>query len=656
MAGVGAAQTDASFESAAQQTSSNNSTVQHERPDEASESGDSQQVSQWLERRLATQLEDSAVSISQGEYDQAKDVLGDDYSSRLNQYVSVAGETDTESDDSAAESYQEAQQNQSEYANATQEYRETYDRYQQARADGNTTAARQAARELERQSTRVQQLNSTLQREYETLTNQTGVDTGQARTTLRNTTTNVTAQQATVRAQTFVETNLTVRTNESAVAFDDPSMISGQIRLANGTALRNVSGRLIVADRSYRISTDSDGRFSVSYRPVLLPVNATSAPVQFLPANDSAYLGSTGTVPVNVTQVTPRLQATTEPTRGDYGDRLGTTVVATVDGRPVPSLPLRARLGGAGELGRTDGSGRVTLSPQVPVGLLTGDQSLRVLQPRTDTAVGPNATTTAVTITETATELTLTTSTEGELRIQGRLKAVDGVGIGGETIQLSIGGTNRSVETNATGWYRTTVSNVSTGADNGDITIIARFDGSGTNLRESRAETSVTIGTRGGEGDSTMPLVLGGVIFGVLVVGGVVGWSRWQGSAETGDATLTDPAETPQSTTTPDQSSQWLDRARSALAAGDDERAVVAAYGAVRRHLEREATLASTLTHREFIDAAAASLSDSDIDALSTVATGYERTTFRGVTDGTTAEETIEAAAEIVPEPEASTG
>ncbi len=646
-AGLGATQADTSLASTAQQTQSNNTTVQHERPSEASESGDTQRVSQWIERRLTTQLQGSMVNISRGQYDQARNVLGEEYSSRLEQYVSVAGNG---SNSRANETYQSARQTQRTYLNASQEYQETYDRYEQARREGNTTAAREAARKLERLSQRVGRLNASLQDDYTELQNQTGTDTGNTRLVLENTTTNISTQQATVRSQTFTETRLTAGTNESAVAFDDPSTISGQIQLANGTALGNSSGRIAVGNRSYQIRTDDEGRFSVTYRPVSLLMNATSVQVQFLPPNTSAYLGASAGVPVNLTQVSPRIEIVKSRATGGYGDTLTTTAVVTVGGEPVPSLPIRGHLGNTVVTGRTTDSGHVTLSPQVPTPLSPGEHSLRVAHDRSARAVGPNATATTVTITETATALTLNTTTDRPIRIHGRLRTADrGTGIGAQRIHLRFGDTNRSVETNETGWFRLRLSNISSTDSDGNLSVTARFDGSGTNLQDSRAETTVILDSAGDAGESQPPLVLAGLVLGVLVITGVVGWSQRQGSREVtngSDAV----SETTATTTSPDVSREWLERARDALSTGDNERAVASAYGAIRHKLERDASLPTTLTHREFVGASEAALDETDSGALWTVAMAYERAAFEGSIDSTAAEEAVDAAATLLPD------
>ena len=53
--------------------------VQHRNPDERSQDGDIEQVRAWLVGQLSGRLGDSTLQLSQGEYEQARRFLGDDY-------------------------------------------------------------------------------------------------------------------------------------------------------------------------------------------------------------------------------------------------------------------------------------------------------------------------------------------------------------------------------------------------------------------------------------------------------------------------------------------------------------------------------------------------------------------------------------------------
>jgi len=62
--------------------------------------------------------------------------------------------------------------------------------------------------------------------------------------------------------------------------------------MSNGTAVSNDRVTLQVGERRYDVQTASDGEFSLTYRPVFLPVNTTTVPVQFIPEDTSLYLAA----------------------------------------------------------------------------------------------------------------------------------------------------------------------------------------------------------------------------------------------------------------------------------------------------------------------------------------------------------------------------
>jgi len=638
-------------------SSTNNTTVQHERPDAVSQAGDSQRVSQWLEGRLASQLGGSAIEISQGQYERAKDRLGDDYDTRLEQYVEVAGETDSEADDRTAETLQETRQDQQEFANATQDYQNTYEEYQTARERGNETAARQAARELEALSQRISTTNQSLGTRYEQLENQTSTETDGTQKAISNTTQTILAQQETVRTETLVETRLRVRTNGSAVSFTNPMRLTGQVTTANGTTVANETARVAIGNRTYQTRTNESGVFTVVYRPVSLPVNATNATIRYRPPVESPYLGATSTAQVNVTQVSPSLSATVTPTTGGYNDVLEVQVVATVDGHVVPSLPLEATLGSSSVSTLTTDQGEAVLTQRVPVAISPGQRSLRIEHTRDDIAISPASTTPAVTVTATTTNLSIaSTARDSRVRLQGRLTTVDGQGVSGQRVVVSAGDTTRSVVTNRTGWYQVTILNVSESqvSDTSAVPVTARFDEAGTNLNSSRATTTVSLPrvVRESVDSSGIPLsssqlLVGSLLAGLLLIGGVV-WARREDS-------FNDPtSHTAESTTQPAESEttevpqQWLDRARSALADGDSQTAAVVAYSAVRSHMEDEKGLASTLTHREFRSVSEAELTDTDRAMLAAVSIAYEQATFTSTITTEMATEAVEAAVSLL--------
>ena len=636
---------------AQQTTPSNETTEQHENPEQVSQQGDAEQVSAWLERRLTSRVEGSAVEISQGEYDQARAVLGDEYNSRLEQYVDVAGETAGTEDDQVVETLRETRERQQEYANATQSYRETYDEYQEARARGNTTGARAHARELERLSERVTTLNESLNRDYTTITNQTGSSTQAAKAVTSNATKNVTVQQSEIRTETFVETRVDVETNGSAVAFDDPMTISGRLTLQNGSAVGNQSLEIVVYNRTYETTTDASGRFEVVYRPVSVPVNATSVTVQVIPRSTSPYLGSSENVSVDVTQVSPSFTLSVSRSRVGYREPVETNVVATVGGRAVPSLPVSASLDGSAARGRTNSGGRISLAPRVNAAIPEGTQEIRVAHTRAGRAIGQEATTAPVTITSTETNLTVSATQRGDATIiRGDLATTDGTPIEERTVTVAIGDTVRSVVTTTDGRYQVTVRNLSAAdiENASSVPITARFDGSGTNLADSSAKASVRIPVADSAGGISPVEILAGVGLGMVALLFAWLWTRQEESTRDTSTDVTATQSSAVARSEEEQSLQWLVQARDALAENDAEAATVAAYAAMRERLAQRADLADSLTHHEFLAACRTNIEQLDESALEAVAKAYERTIFAAQVDTEAASAAVEGAADLL--------
>lgn len=651
---------------AQQATPENNTTVQHERPDSVSQEGNTDRVKQWLTGRMVERLQGSTLNLSQGQYEQADQLLGEGYEDRLDQYVDVAGDTEDGDDDATGETLDETRRNQREFTNATQSYRETYEAYERAQQAGDMRAAREAARDLERIAARIEARNDSLTENYRTLENRTGIDTSDSRNRISTVARDIQRQQTTVREATLVETRLRVEAAEGDIAFDDPLSLTGRLTTENGTALADRPVRIRVAGRTYRPTTDADGRFNLSYRPVTLPANATSVSVAYVPANDSAYVGTSADVPVTVRQVTPTLSASAAPERAGFGDAVETTVTVSVDGDPVPGVPMRATLGESATQVRTNEAGQVVLTPRVPATVPDGERSVAVSQPRAGLAIGPASTTARVTIDETPTNLTLDASAgDAGVTVQGRLTTADGTPVPNQPVTVTAGSVTQSVETNGAGRYTATVDSgtSSSGANNSTLPVTASFDGEGTNLGASEARTTVTApagsgasgsGATGGVGglaDSTVAVLAGAGIVAIVLV--VLGVRRWR--AETADEGPTPPAGSDESTDGTDEpdpkspSERWLAEAQSSLAADAFGPATVAAYAAVRARLQREAEVPETLTHREFVVAAESALEADDHAALRTLADAYEAAAFGGSVDADAASGAVSAAAALQP-------
>jgi hypothetical protein len=244
------------------------------------------------------------------------------------------------------------------------------------------------------------------------------------------------------------------------------------------------------------------------------------------------------------------------------------------------------------------------------------------------------------------------------VRVQGRLATPAGTAIDAQTVTVAVGGTVRSVETSDDGRYQVTVEDVQPAdvENTSAVPVTARFDGSGTNLGDSRAETNVRMEVLDGAGDSATGGFLGastieilaGVGFGVLAVLAAWLWTRRETSTDESPAAVSTSQRAGTGSEERNQSQQWLAHARSALSANDAEAATIAAYAAIRRQLAERAELSDSLTHHEFLAACRANIEQLDQSALTAVAEAYERATFAAQIDSEAASAAVEGAAALL--------
>jgi hypothetical protein len=237
-----------------------------------------------------------------------------DYQNLLEKYVDVAGETRGEGDDETAEQFQQAREKQQSLAEDVQEYQDTRAEYEEARANGNGTRARELAREMERQAEAIQRNATELQRIFERISNRTAVDMTEAHRAIENVSENVSEQQAAVREATFVETRLEVEVNTTRISFKNPLELSGTLFAANGTPIANATVSIQVGSRSYTVTTDTEGRFSLTHRPTTMTIGEQSLDVSYIPRTTAIYLGSNAALSVNVTQVRSTMTVSMAPT------------------------------------------------------------------------------------------------------------------------------------------------------------------------------------------------------------------------------------------------------------------------------------------------------------------------------------------------------
>lgn len=663
------------FQRAPPDGSANNSTVQHEDPDAASEDGDLADLRGWYESELGSRLANSTIQISQGEYERARSVLGDGYDSQLSKYVDVAGETPGESDDRTAEDFRAAKESQQEFASTVEEYRTTREQYLEARREGDEDRARELARELERLEDGVNRTGANLTRRYERLGNGTDVDLSVAQQAINETTENVSSQQASVRRETFVRTTLAVQPNATTASFLRPLEVSGTLTAANGTKLADRRIVVELGSRHIEGRTNGTGAFAVTVRPTLAPSGPQSVTVRYVPRNASAYLGTTANASVNVTQVEPTVDVSRSPQAVGFEDVVAVTGRIHARNVSATGVPVRVSVGGV-VLGTTEtaGDGSFTLETPLPASVPSGEQQLRVALVLSDRALAGTATTRPVTVETTRTQLSLneTNRTAEYVQVGGVLRTESGAPVPNQTVTVRVGSrTVTTATTNASGYYLASVpkSALSTRTARSTATVTVVFGGAG-NLKWTRATTAIGVSSAtAGEGTTFakwLPVPPWVLVAGVAGLGAVAllatrSFDRFGRQTRAGDDSTADSRGDVEGASTPSRSASkgstshaLLDRARTEASDGDPDVAVRTAYAAVREGLadalDLDASHVETRTHWEFYRVCRErdGLADNHLATVEELTEAFERARFRTGITSDAAVETVEAASGLL--------
>lgn len=646
---------DEAFEMAQEtETPVNNSTTQQENPEEVDEAGNAEAVRRYLAQKLAERLAESSVRISQGQYERGQSVLGDEYDELLEKYVDVEGETE---DNSASQSFEEAGENQREFGSAVEEYNETYQEYLEAKEAGNTTRARELARELDRIADRMNSSGRNLTRSYTDIENTTTANLTVARERVENTTREIQQQQDEVVASTFIRTSLSVRTDSSTTSFEDPLTIYGRLVLENGTALSNETVQISIGGKTETVETDRDGQFSLDFRPVSVGTGNRTVSVTYLPPERSAYLGSNASLAINVSQVTATVTVSSNTSTAMFGDELTVSGLARVNGTPVPGAKVQVTVGGQ-VLGTaiTGPNGTYQVAISLPAAIPTGTTTIKSLIVPSDRAVHSDPATTNLDVVETQTNLSLNASQTGAsvVQLSGTLQTADGRPLSGQTIELRVdGSTVATVETRADGTFQRTVS--LNDELSGEITVRAVYDEPRSNLAGSTAQTRLELQSA----DSFNPdfeqrdwlslsveqLASGGVVALALII---ILWIVRRDEEEPDPELSAAPPDT-QSEASSEPEVDMVDQASSLLSAGDSEAAIRTLYAAVRESLGTGDD--GTLTHWEFYTAASDRLEPEAVGALEQLTEAYERVVYSaGGVDASVAAKVLEESESILGE------
>lgn len=644
-----------------------NNSTRHENPEAVDEEGSLAAVEAWLAGRMGGRLERSSVQLSRGEYERADSLVGEEYRDLLGKYVDVAGETRERDDDRASDRFRAAGDTQETFVSQVRRYRETHERYREARAAGDEARARELARDLAEQADAIDRTGERLQGQYANVSNASDVDMTAGSEAVASVRTNVSEQQAAVREETFVETRLSVTTDAETVSFTDPLVASGRLLAANGTPIADRRVRLRVGNRRISARTDAEGRFSVTYRPTTAPVGTGNVSVRYAPAGGSVYLGSTDHVPVTVEQVRPRVELAGQFETVAFDDDVVVNGSVAAGGVGAADVPVVVSLGDE-RLGTatTGADGSFTFEGRVPAAVEAGERTISVQVPLDDRALASANASAPVTVTTTVTRLAVAESrfASGGVRVAGRLVTADGVAVPDRRLAVTLDGTTLgTVRTGENGTFAATLAvpgrvRPASGATSREL--VVAFDGAGTNLEPSRAAGSVRVpaatatGERGSAAngpDGTGPDGIGpdgigpgangpdgsllslswlGALLGtvVLVVGAVALWRRRAAGSERSDRSGAGAG----GDASPERASRartLFDAAARRLDDGETDAAVEAAYTAVRREVEATLGVASARTHWEFLRASrAAGLDDDAYGTLEALTERYERAAF----------------------------
>ncbi|WP_246999530.1 hypothetical protein [Halosolutus gelatinilyticus] len=649
-------------------------TVRHRHPDEYEGESDADQLEAWLSNRLLERLRNSTRALNEGEYELAREYLGEEYRERYEQYVEVAGESDDGSrGDGDAAVFDETASEQARLVDLVETYNETTAEYERAREAGEEDRARDLARELEALAAEIEATGGTVVTNYEIIAAKSGANSSEAGTNasdsaaaVEESVSNVRRLQAVVRTEQFVETELVLDAEAETGSFSDPIRIRGELQTADDSIVANETVRLEIDGHPIDVRTDADGALDFEYRPTTQRLSETTVTVEYVPEAHSAYLGSETAVNASIEQVEPTIADLETTGAIGYNESLSVEGTLSVDGVPVDDVRLEVAVGDVtiGTVAVTDGA--FADSIRLPAALPAGDRSLTVAFPHDDRALAATSAATSVSVVETETDLRLdvTPIDDDEFRVEGRLATIDGQDVPNQSIAVEVDGARAGpVATGPNGEFSERVT--AAAAIDDEATVVAVYDDPETNL--AAAETEATVRPPGSGGSllagalsavSPSTLLVGAI--GLAGVGAAVWWrhrgSRGVGStrapsAEAGAGTASAASAAESGTPETALVDALFDRAREHLSDGRPERAVRTCYAAVRQACAPDSIGTGTLTHWEFYrqfdpadadvaaergvdDAAATAVGDRDEDVardrdrLRAITETYERAVF----------------------------
>ena len=657
-------------------TGNNTSPPPHVDPGEIADSADIDRLAAVLQGSLDRSLGGSLSNLDAEDYEQARELLGDEYDADLERYRDVAADLDREE---RVELYRLAQTDQAAFIDAVEEFEQTEQAYEKARQEGDSRRARSLGRQL---VTTADQVNNTGQNTvaaYQQLETETNNNyTNQINTTNSTRQEAVATRQAVVDAE-FIETTLSATAAQSNISFTDQLRIRGELQTPDEQPLPDQDIPLRIDGERYAVEPAADGTFSLLIQPdSVWETDVSPIEVQYLPAEESVYLGSQAIVSVAVeTTVTDiNIQSNRAVVAHDTPTLVNGSVTTSSTNQGVPSAPVAFQIETT-EITTTETtrSGQFQiqepLPPELPAGETTADV---VLQPsefalessRSSLPLAIEPTNTTTTVTASVVEQS---SSDPVIQINGSVVGESGRPVAGMPVAISSEGTTvANIETTDAGQFTREVpfSDVTAGET---VSFTATFDASNSHLRSSNSMTTIsvpagtTISTSSGSSQSgifeTILTVFPGGTAGIVLIsivliagiGSLFGFVRWQQNTQT--ETQSSDSSTTDDTTfmNADQTvgDEMLSQAADALENDAYTSATTLAYTAVRRHLSSDVAVTESATHREWHQACKAA-NVADPSQLDTLVDAFEYVVYAPADDetATTASNALVAAEELL--------
>lgn len=444
-----------------------NNTTRHQNPGRTVEQGNLSSVSASLASSLSGRLARSSITLSQDQYDLAREYVGDEYRQSLQQYVEVADQTPTDSDDRLADRFSRVSEDQRRLANQLERIDETSREYRQARRTGNSTRAEQLARELRRLADSADETRADIVEDYGVFSTQTSLDLSDEATRLNDTVRQRLVEVQSIQDLEFAVTTLEIRTTDEEGSFANPLELQGRLT-SNGSAIASRDVRLEVGARSIEAQTDENGDFTIDYRPIAQRLGTRTIQVRFLPSNSSNFQTANASFRATITQTQPDVDVAVSPSEAGFNESVRVTGTVSVGNVPVPSAQISIFLDDRFvRTGETTSDGRINRSFRVPIEALEGSRPVSVSVGADDLSLAAARDTETLTVTAATALLSLNatrvnqTEDGAERRTvitQGRLVMNNGTPLSDQPLQILVGdvvvGTTTTDENGA---YRATV-------------------------------------------------------------------------------------------------------------------------------------------------------------------------------------------------------